>query len=436
MKETAQQITDYLNQFNPEEIKFLYTIVSRVLLSNPDFNLAADNAEEDKIGPVIADLTGRKIPFEYETILSEEDRKIFCELRDLAKQKRITRPRRIRLLSQILSNDTLFEGFCCAFFLSDDDLDIFSCRCGCPRRLQELQEDPVFQSRRGYLLKISDCAHAAVNLYGVIDVKEFMALLQRMEQSLLSRHEGYNRSKGAYRSTVAFSPEWFCKYTVGQLVRNCTAGICMSLDGLILHPCFYEEVKAETERFISFCREKGNAPGEEEIRDFFAKAASDTRFRLLYSLASGCSRYLPSKTEFLKYTDAEYYEMSAPEHRLQSLLYGRLHLDPIKPAGEKYDPLAETVDSFMREYHQLFSDAGRMDADNANQAEDNAFDLAEQFNISFTTEDDIAEFREIVRETADATRLWVNCGHTNDEMAQMYIEEEGDDPCPEAPEKV
>ena len=136
------------------------------------------------------------------------------------------------------------EGFCLAFYESDEALAFFMDIFGCGERYARMSADPVYQKRRKFSRILASYTDAAVNLYGVVHVQELQRLLIHYE-GVLQDWEGYIRPAGEYRYTITFSPEWMCTYTLQQVGGNLVPLVLATLDGFFLHDIFRDDLDAD-----------------------------------------------------------------------------------------------------------------------------------------------------------------------------------------------
>ena len=282
--------------------------------------MIASEWDKHEIIGIIEEETGKKIPFEPDSILSKEDQNTYLEFMKLDQKKRIAQKKRIELLSDLFSSDALFEGFCLSFSESDDMLEILCGDYGCAERYNQLRENPVFRKRKGYMEKMSRYALAAVNLYGVVHIGEFVEYIIKVYERLSAKTEGYSRDTGSYRNSLIFSPKWICPFTVHHLVGNCIPEICSSLDGFILHQCFREEVIEDQKEFVKYFSTPGNPVGEAGLEEFYDAGLDKVYFRNLHDMALDHPLYLPAKNEFLRYAREGYYEESLAEKELKKYI--------------------------------------------------------------------------------------------------------------------
>ena len=168
MRESREQIANYIEQYKEQDVKLLYELMVKILLGNNDFRLV-EKAGRDDLLPVIEKETGKRIDYQLDTIKGKESVKIFRKIEELEfSETKLKKAQRVGLMADVLGDDTLFEGFCLTFYETDDALLQLCKDFGCQERYNELAQNKVYQKRKKYMRIIADYAIAAINLYGVI----------------------------------------------------------------------------------------------------------------------------------------------------------------------------------------------------------------------------------------------------------------------------
>lgn len=204
MRESREQIANYIKQYKAHDVKLLYELMVKILLGNNDFRLV-ENAGRDDLLPVIEKETGKMIDYQLDTIIGKESVKIFRKIEELEfSETKLKKAQRVELMADVLGDDTLFEGFCLTFYDTDDVLLHLCENFGCLERYNELAQNEVYQKRKKYMRIIANYAMAAVNLYGVIHVTELQTLILEYENKFDDK--GYNHVDGNYKNTVMFYP--------------------------------------------------------------------------------------------------------------------------------------------------------------------------------------------------------------------------------------
>ena len=111
----------------------------------------------------------------------------------------------------------------------------------------------------------------------------------------------------------------------------------------------------------------------------------------------GKPRYIPEKSEFLKYADWSYYEKTKQITALSEYL--------IKECGVAKND----IDDLMLDLHFAFAGNGSMSEE---------FEVFEEFGIIFE-KNQIPELLNLIVECRNSTRLWVNKGHTPNELSKL-----------------
>ena len=209
----------------------------------------------------------------------------------------------VKAMTDILMIDPFVETI--AYSCVDDRLYLLPIikELGVEDCFNRIWEDPVYQKRENYLKKIRKAAHAAVNLYGVISLDDFLALLGHYEGDLFADMEGYERTGAFYDKTICFKP---CDsiITLYNTMSFLEIGIdkewfATTADNMLVHPVFYSAVEIENDLFMK--------------NGFYDEDEEETHRVLIQNIYESdkkkCKRYLPDKETFYKYCDMEANEM-------------------------------------------------------------------------------------------------------------------------------
>ena len=266
------QITKRLQKYKADEIKTLYQLMLRVLSGNDDFRMV-QNADTDDLRPVIEGETGEKVDFAMESVISGESLKLWQDIQNEEAEKvKLKKADRIERIASVMSDETLFEGFCLAFYGKDETLTVLCDEYGCGEAYEALTGDPVYKKRRAYIRMIFDYVLAASHLYGVVTLHDFELLLRHYEKSL-DDFDGYTREEGNYGNTILFQPRFLGLCTLQQLIGNTVPEVFTTMDGLFVHQSFREDfLKEQEEMFKAFSEKKGQKIDENDFDHFFAQA--------------------------------------------------------------------------------------------------------------------------------------------------------------------
>lgn len=113
-----------------------------------------------------------------------------------------------------------------------------------------------------------------------------------------------------------FTPEFICTCTLHKFIGDSVPVICTTMDGFLLHSCFMEVHQNENEKMLQFFKGTKRALTEKDLERFY-KSVSSSSFRILYENAGLKQMYLPSKMEFLRYVNEDYYEISNAEREMR-----------------------------------------------------------------------------------------------------------------------
>ncbi len=391
--------------------------MSKVLLGNLDFRLAQRN---DDLLNVIEGET-EKINFSLDTIISDQSLRIFnlIDEADYHGQKMLKKMRE-DLIADVFGDETLFEGFCLAFYESNENLETLCEDFACGERYRELCQDPVYQKRKKYIQMISAYARAAVNLYGVVHVKELEELILYYEKTLGS-FGGYERKQGNYQNTIAYTPRYFAMCTLHDTIGDMIPVVCTTIDGLFLHYCFHNDFMTENAQMMDFFKGKKREIKEDDLERFYT-SVSGTSYRELLEEAIQKPIYLPGKKEFLKYADDSYYEISNAERKLKRYIESNF-LKNFAKVAEKLDiSTSQCIDDFIRELHNQATDVGKMPREyDPHDFLEFVMAAFQGYEVDF---DDLSRTNELlgfVMKVANETRLWHNHGNTPDESRREML---------------
>lgn len=357
MKESRDQIANFIKQYKAQDVKLLYDLMVRILLGNNDFRLD-EKAGRDDLIPLIEKETGKMIDYQLDTIIEKESLNIFRKIEELDYYKnKLKKAQRVELMADVLGDDTLFEGFCLTFYETDETLLQLCKDFGCSQRYNELAKNEVYQKRKKYMRTIAKYAMAAVNLYGVIHVTELLTLILNYESKL--DHKGYNHVDGNYQNTVMFTPEFICTCTLHQLIGDSVPVICTTMDGFLLHSSFLNSYQNEHEKMLQYFQGTKRELTEKDLERFYNSVGSSSSFRILYEAASLKQMYLPSKMEFLRYADENYYETSNAEKEMRRYIKKKFLPNFSYVAQKVGVTLNQCVDDFIKEIHNQATDTGK-----------------------------------------------------------------------------
>lgn len=417
MRESREQIANYIKQYKAQGVKVLYELMVKILLGNNDFQLV-ENAGKDDLLPVIERETGKRIDYKLDTIIGKEPAKLFRKIEELELSEiRLKKAQQIELMAEVLGDDTLFEGFCLAFYEADDTLQQLCRDYGCLERYNELAQNKVYQKRKKYMHIIADYAMAAVNLYGVIHVTELVTLIHKYENKF--DEKGYNHVDGSYKNTVMFTPEFVCTCTLHQLIGDSVPVICTTMDGFLLHSCFQDSYKNEHEKMLRFFKGTKRELTEKDLERFY-QSVSDSSFRQLYQEAGLKQRYLPSKKEFLRYADENYYEISNAEKEMQGYIEKKFLPHFTNVAQKVGITVKECMDDFITELHDQATDIGKSGEERDPQEYVQfVFAAMQEYGIDFENIDQANEFLGYAVKVMNSVRMWYNHGCTPDEVLRQ-----------------
>ena len=415
--ETKVQISKHMQQYRTNDVKMLYELMSKILLGNNDFRLA-ELVDTDDVRSVIENETGEKIDFPIESVIGKEKLAVWKKIDSIEYNgTKLKKADRVELIADVMSDETLFEGFCLAFYESDEYLENLCGNYGCTEQYYELLKDPVYQKRKKHMRLVSEYARAAVNLYGVIHIAEFLEILKGYEKGLEDFH-GYGRETGTYQNTIMFQPRYLGIYSLQHLIGDAVPTLCTTMDGLLLHACFIEDFLQETEDIMKFFASKNREIMEMDLDEFFIAASEETSYRILLLEARDKQIYLPSKKEFLRYTDENYYEVSAAEKRFRQYLEKKYLANFGRVAKKVGISTAECIDDFMRALHEQATDVGKSGEErDPHEFVQFVFTAIQGCDIHVENMDEANEFLGYAVRMMNSARLWINRGNTPEELS-------------------
>ena len=415
--ETRGHIVNHVKKLYANEVELLYDLMSQILLVNNDFRLVK-NAEEDDLLSVIEENTGERIDFPLDSIIEDHSLAIYARIEELdISHAKLKKSERVGLIADVMSDDTLFEGFCLALYGNDDELGEICSHFGCLERYLELLQDEVYIKRKKYMRMITEYTRATTNLYGVIHIKELESLILEYEKTFDDK--GYARMDGNYRHTIMYSPQFFGIATMQQFIGDGIPDVCMTLDGFVLNNCFIDAYAEESEKMLNFFKEAKGEITECDLARFF-DTVSDSSFRILYNEASPKGMYLPSKKEFLKYADDNYYEISLAEKQMRRYLEKKYSSNFAFIAKEIGISTADCIDDFMAGLHYQATDAEKVGEElDPNEIIQYLFDSMQGYGIDLEDLDQANEVLGYAVRAINSIRLWRNGGYSPDELSNQ-----------------
>jgi len=297
-------------------------VTSHVLLSNEDFRIVKYRNVDD-ICPVIEEETGQKIDFPVAQMMKEDSMSVITtmDLIDYEKRK-LKKMDRMELLADVFSREDLLEGFCLAFDESDETISKFCEEAGCASDYEKLSRDPVYQKRKAYMRMVTEYTKAAVNYYGVLHLAELNRLIGFYEGNQKD-YKGFSRTSGSYDNTIIFNPRYRGVCTLRSLIGNNVPSVALTMDGLIVHKCFFEELRNEQKEWMEKLASQKRA-GRQPDLDAVLGSLSYYSYRKIYQLAQEKPMYRPGRTEFLSFAGKDYDEVSLMEAKKRWTNHGSL----------------------------------------------------------------------------------------------------------------
>ena len=423
VKENATQIQKYLNSYSADKVRNLFFLFSKFIAVNEDFRVVVEG-DYSEVEELIHEENPAKIVFDLASEMSPEDIALLKEIMTIEiNETKVTKKKAVELMAKALANDVLFEGMCLGVSSTNEMLAEICGSFGCANRFALLLEDEVFCRRREYFQRICDYTKAAVNLYGVIFIKELLQLMA-MYEKWPANGDVYVKKTGSYRTTLFYSPEYFSMYVVHHIVGDDIPEVVCSVLGYVMNMAFKSAVLKEIEQMKEFGRRKGRVITEAELGEFH-KLTSGSEYRVLYETAQNKDMYLPDKDTFLRYADEWYLEESAAVIRLQKYLKDHYGKQIQREAMDDSSPEAAAKELALS--LQLMARDNCYTSERANPGElaQAAFSELEHYGIKMKNLNETNEFLGYLMDLANSTRLWANHGHTPDEMRNMLPHSNG-----------
>ena len=230
--------------------------------------------------------------------------------------------------------------------------------------------DPNFINVCKLMQFIADrIAAASANLYGAVSIDEFLEILTHYEHQMFKEKDDEDHL--SKRKKVDIIKELLLPRALSSASYTMDDDYIFSTSFLLDDDL--DELNAETVNYGSI--------------------------HSILEQQKGKKRYLPSKKTFLKYEDNGFFE------RTKQVLAVKNHLC-------KRDKLsAELAEGMIAEIH----DAVLLDED-PNAPIKTAIEMLEQHDIA-KTQDELYEFVNLIVDMANHTRIWINNGHTPDELS-------------------
>ncbi len=215
-----------------------------------------------------------------------------------------------------------------------------------PKEVKRVYETVIkteFNAKRQRISLIDDYANSAMALYGLIKINDFIELFNDQNSDIINFEE---------------------TFTLLSIFSDNEAEYCIFKD-YIVSRAFEENNFEDAERFAS----------------------------IIYSMP----RYVPSRVEFLKYANYDYYEITSHITALKKYLVEKMNIEEL---------VAQLI---VEEIHHL----------SAVQAKPQEFvDVFNKYKI-ITKEEQVYELMNLVLEVSNNTRLVGNHGYTQAEIAEM-----------------
>ena len=415
-----KQIKKQLNSMKAAEVKMYHFLLRKTFLSNQDFRMVADGSWKE-MTEIIGEETEQRIDFSITDIANQEvaDTWNLMEEEDFH-QKKLKKAECIEQMVRVLGDDTMFEGFCLAFYGEDEELESLCRAWDCEETYLTLASDPIYQKRKAYQKMIRRYTKAAVNLYGIIHVLDLERILMNYEEDFMEKKDSFERGEGYYRNTLMYQPRYHCSCVLQNVAGNGIPDVLTSMDGLIMHMCFKEEYLAETDRMMEhFQAYHGQELGEKELGEFFFGRAEESAYRRLMIARMDKPPYSPGKKEFLKYENDNYHEESSAQKKLQKYLAKNYW----RNFGKVADKLGLTADQcicdFVEDIYQHTSDRGCQEPKDPNEVIEFVFAGLQGYEISMDI-NSVNELLSYVMQMVNSVRLWRNNGYTPMELAKMH----------------
>lgn len=421
IKESREEIAKYLNKYSAQDVKSIFMLISKMISDNQDFRIVIYSEDSEGL-EIIEDESGKKPECSLFDELFDEDIKLLREIMDIElNRKKVTKKHAIEIMSEALANDIVFEGLCTSCFLDEVTLSGIMESVGCANRFALLTEDKVYSKRRDYLQSITEYTLAAVNLYGVIHTGELMVIME-MYEKWPSSGKGYTKKDGTYRSSLFYNPKYYGTYTVNRIIGDGMPFVETTLSGFILNRVFAGSSAVEVEGLVEYKKKKGDSKqlSEDDLQDYF-DSAEPLPYRILHDSAIEKDRYIPDKESFLLYADESYIDESEAAGSIAAFLRKNFKEEIQSAATKANGEDEEIIDNIIGILQEVAMD--RSEDFNDRSPTDLvkvAFQvLEEDYDIIMNGIDQANEFLGYLMDMANNSRLWINNGHTPNELRDL-----------------
>lgn len=409
------KIQKHLRKHYVRDIDMILDLVVQLTIRNPELSELAES-DKHEFFDIVLEETGENIDSKIYEMLQNKSLELYKTIYDMAENPRkLKKQEKVDFIAEALGDDLIFESFCISIGHGDEEVRGLLQLFGCEEDYDILIKDTVYKKRRAYLDMIRKYTLAAVNLYGVLHVGDLEKLIRHYDKKIW-REGGYIKESGTYTHTLFFQPKYMCTAVLIHIVGDMMPNVCVTLDGLVLHECFRSEQEEEAEEMIEFFLEQATEITEVELAEFFEEI-SEAHFRYLFWEASEKERYIPSKSELLRYEDKDYREVSRAEKSLSKYLE-RTYMKEFKQFAEQRGGHAvDYIDDLLDDIHVCSSDVESLEDDrDPMEILDYVFHRLQCLGIYMNGLGDANKLLKYVMNITNSTRLWMNAGCTPKEV--------------------
>lgn len=412
-----------LDRMEKEELEYLAEAFAGRCFVSEDFATALEMRKPEGECGLYAweEEIEKEICVEAEEILRPQADPIFAKVQEYLGGSRPEQSKKelLELLADFLEIDEAAEYL--LLTMTDDELAELPEMFGLEGTYDRLKQDPVFQSRQAYFRRMQSYYQAAVNLYGVIALEDFLGLVLHYEKEF-EENEGagavYERAEGPYRKSLMFDPQYLCMAGIEGVIMMCDNSAMITADGLMLHPSFFAEYTGEMDA-LSDAIENDPEMEEDDFWEEFELNFGEAVYRRLFDEAIEKPFYIPDRETFLRYSEEEYFEETEASQALKQFLeenYGEIIGKTASEEEISEDLLLEEV---MTQLRCVISDncpqrclTGNGETGRA------ALKELEQLGVMPNGEK-LEELRGYVRAVKKSERTWAGHGYSQKELEDL-----------------
>lgn len=419
------ETVERLDRMEKEELEYLAEAFAGKCFVSEDFAIALEMRKpEGEIGLYAwEEEIEREICVEAEEILRPKADPIFAKMQEYlgGSQTERSKEEMLELLADFLEIDEVAEYL--LLTMNDDELQELPEVFGIGKTYDRLKNDPVFQARQAYFRRMQSYYLAAVNLYGVIALEDFLGLVLKYEKEFEEKEGAgtvYERAEGTYRKSLMFDPQYLCMAGIESLIMLCDSGAMITADGLMLHPSFFAEYTEEMDA-LSDAIENDPEMEEDGFWEAFELNFGEAVYRRLFDEAIEKPFYIPDRETFLRYSEEEYFEETVASRHLKQFLaenYGKIIA---KTASEEEISEELLLEEVLMQLRCVISDnCPQYCLTGSGESGRAVLKELEQLGV-IPDEEKLEELRGYVRMLKKSERTWAGHGYSQKELEHLQI---------------